>query len=129
MAITSKNYVENVLRTESIDFDAIIKRLSDKDIIRLLHADMGICTESGELTDALKKFIFYGKEVDRINVIEEAGDLMWYIGLLVDALGITLDEVMTKNIAKLSTRYPDKFTVRAALNRDLESERGVLEEK
>jgi hypothetical protein len=48
-------YVENVIRTESSDFVVIGRRVSDPVIIRLDHAADGICTEAGELKDALKK--------------------------------------------------------------------------
>jgi len=125
--ITSDNYVQHVVVTESVDFEAIQQRLSDMSLIRLLHAAQGICTEAGELTDQLKKHIFYGAELDTINLIEELGDLTWYIGLALDEIGCPMNELLQKNIAKLAARYPEEFKEVDALNRDLEKERGVLE--
>lgn len=125
--MTPSEYVKNAIKTESNDFPAIAARLSDPTTIRLLHAFMGIGTEAGEINDALKKHLLYGKVFDRANAIEELGDLGWYIALACDALNVPLEEVMEKNIAKLKARYGDKFSSDAALNRDLDTERKILE--
>lgn len=133
-------YVKLATVTESKDFEAIIGRVQgnnkptsleggDPTNLRLLHAAIGLCTETGELQDALKKSIFYGKPLDRTNLAEELGDVMWYIAIACDALGVSLEGVMEKNIAKLKARYGDKFTQHAALNRNLEAERTILESK
>lgn len=84
-------------------------------------------TESGELADVVKKGRFQGKPMDRINVIEEIGDIMWYIALACDTLNVTLEEIMQKNIDKLSARYPEKFAVDKSQNRNLIKEREILE--
>lgn len=125
--ITSKDYVRCVLRTESCDFDSIRERLTD-DKIRLLHAAMGLATESGEFIDMLKKHIFYGKKLDYPNLGEELGDAMWYSGVAIDVLKTTLDEVLTVNIMKLRERYPEKFTEESAINRNIDAERDILEQ-
>jgi NTP pyrophosphatase (non-canonical NTP hydrolase) len=96
--------------------------------IDLLHAQLGISTEAGEFADAIKKFLMYGKAYDRANLIEELGDLTWYIGLAIGQLGTTWGEVFEANIKKLATRYPEKFSEFHALNRDLEKERAILED-
>ena len=124
--VTSSNYVENVLITESMDFNEIRDRLNNDGTIRLLHAAMGLATEAGEFTDMLKKHIFYGKPLDLVNLQEEAGDTMWYIGVAIDELRTTLDELMTANIAKLRKRYKGKFDADRALERDLAAERKIL---
>ncbi len=98
----------------------------DKDK-ELLHAGMGLCTEAGEFLDALKKNIFYGKELDEVNLKEEIGDLLWYIALGCNALGTTIDECQAVNIDKLRERYPEGFKKGDALNRDLNVERKILE--
>lgn len=122
------DYVEGALRTESSpdSFDQGNPALS-MGKIRLLHATMGLCTESGELTDQLKKHLFYGKELDRVNLIEEAGDLLWYLAILFDELNTSFEEVMSSNNAKLRSRYPNKFTPKRATQRDLGNERSILE--
>lgn len=127
--ITSETYVQNVLRTESEVSPELVNRLSNPNTIRLLHGAIGICTESGELMDALKKGIFYGKPIDYINIKEEVSDIFWYCGIILDALGTTMDEVFTMNITKLKARYPEKFTEYLAENRDLVKERAILEGK
>lgn len=93
----------------------------------LIHYVLGACTEIGELQDAVKKFIAYGKSLDVVNIKEEIGDCLWYLARICDLYGFTFEEVMEININKLKTRYGDKFTEQAALNRDLQKEREVLE--
>ena len=114
-----QTYQRAALRTESTTYQPIDPRL--------LHAAYGIVTEAGELLDAIKKATFYGKPLDTVNVAEEIGDLMWYIAIACDALATDLGDIMDRNIAKLRTRYPDKFTTEAATNRDLDAERKTLE--
>lgn len=90
---------------------------------RRLHAVMGVATEAGELVEAVLR------GGDEINLAEEIGDVLWYCAVLADDLGLTLGDVMAKNIAKLTTRYPGKrFTKHDALTRDLDAEREVLEQ-
>lgn len=95
----------------------------------LLHASMGLVTEAAEIVDVLKKNHAYGKDIDRVNLIEELGDLLWYVPLMCRALDVRMSDVAQLNIEKLQARYPHKFTTEAALNRDLGRERAVLEGK
>lgn len=120
-------YVDEAVKTDLPVYQPMWGRLSDRKTLRILHATMGICTESGELMDAVKKHLLYGKELDYTNLKEEAGDLFWYVALLADAVGFTFEDTFDKNIAKLRARYPNKFTEHDALNRDLEKERQILE--
>lgn len=124
----NKEYQESALRTESNNFETIGSRLMQGEIIRLLHAGMGMDTEAGEFTDQLKKHIFYGKPLDEVNLSEEIGDMLWYIAIAADALNIDISQIMQTNIDKLKARYPEKFTEYDAQNRDLGKERGILEE-
>ena len=127
MSITSDDYVNNVLRSESPVTTELRERLQNEVTIRLLHAAMGMATEAGEFLDMLKKHIFYGKPMDFVNAKEEVGDQMWYAGLAIDVLQTTFNEVLTVNIDKLKARYPEKFTEEAAINRNLNIERSILE--
>lgn len=124
-----EDYVKNATKTESNDFDAIGERLNNDGLKRLLHAGIGLSTESGEFLDALKKHIFYGKELDKVNLGEEIGDLFWYIAIVCDELGISIEDTMQNNIDKLQARYGDKFSEDSAENRNLEKERNILEEQ
>lgn len=125
--MNNKEYVQNALVTESNNFEAISSRMADPKNIRLLHAALGLSTEAGEIQDQLKKSIFYGKSLDTVNLVEEAGDIMWFLAILADALGTSFEEIQEKNIAKLKARYGAKFSEAAALTRDLDTERAILE--
>lgn len=93
----------------------------------LLHCAIGASTETGELLDAFKKHIYYGKPLDIINIGEEIADTMWYLSNLARMLNLDIEKLLENNIAKLTVRFPDKFTEEKALNRNLDSERKVLE--
>ena len=71
----------------------------------LLHMAVGVSGESGELLDAIKKAAIYNKPLGRENVIEELGDLEFYMEGLRQGLGITREETIEANIAKLGVRY------------------------
>lgn len=123
----TKEYIKNAVKTESRDFDAIGARLSEVQNQRLLHAGIGLATEAGEFLDALKKHVFYGKELDTVNLAEEMGDIFWYCALIADELNVDFADVMSRNIEKLKARYGDKFTEDRAVNRNLDVERTILE--
>lgn len=122
-----EQFMELALRTESNDFKRIIERLSMPKNIRLLHAAMGLCTEANEFLDAMKKFIFYGKEIDEVNLAEELGNSDWYKAIACDALDKSFEEIWIAVINKLSKRYAGlMFDEGQAINRDLIFERGSL---
>jgi NTP pyrophosphatase (non-canonical NTP hydrolase) len=95
---------------------------------RLFHAIIGAVTESAELADALNKAID-NDTPDVVNVLEEFGDINWYEAIAIDTLGGDFEELLTRNIAKLKARFPDKFTSENAIERDLDKERAILEGK
>jgi hypothetical protein len=117
------------LRTEHTteQMYAVMARFKDPRTVRLLHAAMGMVTESAEFLDMLKRHIFYGVPVDRTNAIEEIGDATWYQRIGCDALEISFLEMMQRNAAKLRSRYPEKFSEERAVNRSLEEELKALE--
>ena len=117
-----KNYIELAVRTEGDIFN-----IQEGDT-RLLHAGIGLATESGEFLDALKKHLFYGGELDKVNLKEELGDLLWYIALACDELGTDFSTLKATNIKKLQARYPSKFSYASASYRDLDAERKILED-
>lgn len=96
----------------------------DKDI---LHCLIGMQTEIGELVDAYKKHIYYGKPLDKVNVSEEIADTQWYIQNLCRLENIDFNQALINNIEKLKIRYPEKFTKENAIERDLIAERKELE--
>lgn len=121
----TETYEELAKRTEAPITGDLLRRLQHS--ARPMHAVIGLTTEVGELADAFKRHIYYGKPLDRINVCEEIGDLLWYLAILCDCMGTTIAKEQAINIEKLKSRYPDKFTNAAALNRDLAAERATLE--
>jgi NTP pyrophosphatase (non-canonical NTP hydrolase) len=125
--LTNEEFIKSVELRESQDLAKIAERFQDIGTVRLVHSMIGLATEAGEIQDMMKKHLFYGKEIDRTNLVEELGDVMWYVGLACSELGVTLDEVMAKNNDKLAARYGDVFTEEAALNRNLKKEREILE--
>lgn len=117
--MNNNEFTKMALRTESPAFN--------QPNPRLLHAAIGLVTESGELIDAMKKQIYYGRELDTTNIKEEAGDIMWYLAILFDELGTDFETEQKRVIAKLQARFLEKFTEDKAFNRDLETERSILE--
>ena len=120
-------YVIAASRTDIPDYKVMAERLDDEFTLKVLHAAMGMVTEAGEIMDAVKKHLMYGKPLDLINLFEECGDSFWYQALLARACNFTFAECKERNIAKLRARYPEKFTVEHALFRDLDAERKTLE--
>jgi NTP pyrophosphatase (non-canonical NTP hydrolase) len=86
------------------DGDAIVGSLNGKSA-HLIHMMMGVSGESGELLDAIKKHVIYNKPLDRDNVVEELGDIEFYLEGLRQGLGISREETLRQNIEKLSVRY------------------------
>lgn len=95
--------------------------------LRLLHSALGIFTEAGEMLEAILKQ-FGGEPLDVANFAEELGDVDWYKAIAHDETGISEEQLRETNIAKLKARYPGKFVSQAAINRDLNAERKVLED-
>lgn len=73
--------------------------------INLLHMVLGISGEAGEILDSIKKYVIYNKPIDLINIIEELGDLLFYIEGIKNELHITEKEILSYNVTKLSKRY------------------------
>lgn len=71
----------------------------------LWHMGTGVAGEAGELLDAIKRVSIYNKEIDRENVIEELGDLEFFMEGIRQNLGISREETIQANIDKLSVRY------------------------
>ena len=122
----SSKYLKDSSRTVSDNYSEIRSRLGNKEI-DLLHAAIGLQTESAEFSDMLKKALFYGKPIDQVNLREEIGDMLWYAALALRALDSDFESVMQRNIEKLKARYPLKFTEENAISRNLELERQILE--
>ena len=84
----------------------------------LTNGVMGLCGESGECCDIVKKYMFQGHELNREKLIEELGDVAWYLACTAYGLDIPLEEVLKGNIDKLKKRYPQGFSAERSVNRD-----------
>lgn len=82
----------------------IVAQMTDNDA-HVLHMAVGISGESGELLDAIKKGVIYNKPFDKENIIEELGDLEFYMEGLRQGFGITRAETLKANMEKLNVRY------------------------
>jgi len=85
---------------------------------RLMHMVFGISGEAGELLDAIKKKIIYCQTLDINNIIEELGDIEFYLEGLRQDLAISRQQCLEANINKLAKRYKDfKYTDQRAKER------------
>jgi NTP pyrophosphatase (non-canonical NTP hydrolase) len=123
----NNSFMKAAKKLDRSDYQVVKERLCNGDVAALIHYSIGMCTELGELQDALKKYIAYGKELDKVNLIEESGDILWYLARTLDTLGSSFEEAMAANAAKLMKRYGTQFTEEAALQRDVSAERITLE--
>jgi NTP pyrophosphatase (non-canonical NTP hydrolase) len=179
--VNTKKYEVGVLKTESINFEAIRGR-QNLSLMKELTSEFAKIKEASERIDAIKKHLFYGKELknkaaasetkefipskdldlrlihalcglitesselidglhldvkddtltmnpDMVNVTEEIGDILWYAAVMCNASGYSLEKSMKLNLAKLEKRYGKSFSEKKAIERDVKSERIILEKK
>ena len=108
--MTPNEYQQEALRTAN---------LSLQGYDNLVIGALGLCGESGEVADHVKKFLGQGHDLDRDHVIEECGDVLWYVSLTLKAVGCDMETCMQRNIAKLRRRYPDGFDELHSINREV----------
>ena len=83
------------------------KELNKKEV--LINAVMGLCGESGEAVDLVKKHLFQGHELDKEHLAKELGDVAWYLAEAAYALDMDLNTILENNILKLKKRFPEGF--------------------
>ena len=89
--------------------------LDKKDV--LINSVMGLCGESGEAIDIVKKWLMQGHELDKAHLIKELGNVAWYLAEAATALDVPLEAVFQGNLDKLRQRFPNGFDVGASVNR------------
>lgn len=89
--------------------------LDKKDV--LINSVMGLCGESGEAIDIVKKWLAHGHPLDKEKLIKELGDVAWYLAEAATALDIPLEDILQGNIDKLKARYPEGFDTEKSLVR------------
>ena len=92
--------------------------LTEKDV--LMNALMGLCGESGEAIDLMKKHLYQGHDLDKEKLVKELGDIAWYLAEAATGLHIELSEVLQRNLDKLHARYPQGFSTERSMHREAE---------
>lgn len=103
---------------QSLAMTTLNPELDKKDV--LINSVMGLCGESGEAIDIVKKWLAQGHELDREHLAKELGDIAWYLAECAFALDIPLEDILVANIEKLKRRYPDGFEVKKSTERQRE---------
>ena len=90
--------------------------LDKKDV--LINGVMGLCGESGEAIDIVKKWLAQGHELDKEKLAKELGDIAWYLAETATALDLKLEDIFKANIEKLKKRYPEGFDSQRSIHRE-----------
>lgn len=88
-----------------------------EDIGGIVNGCLGLSGEVGEFNDLVKKWIFHNADFEETHLMKEAGDIFWYLALICDSFGWTMEEIMEMNIEKLEKRYPDGFSAEKSAHR------------
>ncbi len=91
--------------------------LGKKDV--LINGVMGLCGESGEAIDIVKKWLAQGHALDKGKLAKELGDIAWYLAETAYALDIPLEDIFQANIEKLKQRYPEGFDSERSRRREV----------
>ena len=83
-----------------------------------LNGVMGLNGEAGECIDIVKKHLFQGHPLDTDKLLDELGDVLWYVAITADGIGVPLENIMQHNIDKLRRRYPEGFDVERSIHRE-----------
>ena len=107
--MTPNEYQKEALRTAST--------LSKADLV--VNGVLGLCGESGECADMVKKHQFQGHELDRDHFAKELGDVAWYLAVSAYAVGYDLEDILQMNVDKLRKRYPEGFDAERSQHREV----------
>ena len=100
---------------QALAMQTLNPELNKKEV--LINSVMGLCGESGEAIDIVKKWFAQGHELDKEHLKKELGDIAWYLAEAATALDTTLEEILQANIEKLQKRYPEGFNKEKSLTR------------
>lgn len=108
------NYRDEVMRNcPNFATDDLLSKLS--------LGGLGVAGEAGEVADLIKKILHHGTALDKSKLIKEMGDVYWYLEYLGAAIGVTTDEILQTNVAKLRARHPNGWSP--------ESQRAKIDER
>lgn len=108
--ITANDYQRAAMRTAS--------GMNYENYGLLMNGVLGLCGESGEVADIIKKATFQGHDMDKAHIAEELGDVAWYLAVAAHAIGYDLGEIFRMNVEKLKKRYPDGFDKSRSIHRE-----------
>ncbi len=123
LAARAKEYAATINGTEQVHAAMVARLAKPGEAILavmtprgadLLHGAVGVSGEAGELLDAVKKHVVYNKGLDRENIVEELGDMEFYMEMVRRNIGISREETLAANIKKLGKRYAAGYSDAAA---------------
>lgn len=79
---------------------------------------LGLIGEASEFADVCLAAIANGHMPDSAKAAGEMGDIQWYINAIATELGISMNDVLEHNVAKLRARYPEGYTAERSSNRE-----------
>lgn len=120
----SKKLSEAMVKLESMP-ESI--QLSNEEF-DFIHGAFGIASEVGEMVEEFLLSKAEGRPMNTTNIKEEVGDVMWYLAMWMRYFGLTFEDCADSNIAKLTVRFPEKFTEDNAHNRNIDEEMKAIEE-
>lgn len=100
------------------EYQRLAMRTATHKCYDLANAALGLTGEAGEVADIIKKHLYQGHDLYPSEVVEELGDVLWYVALMADYFNVTLGFVMQQNITKLKARYPEGFDPVRSVNRE-----------
>ncbi len=80
------------------------------EVDKLAHCALGLCGEAGEVADTIKKAQYEGNTLNCSSLLDEMGDVLWYLTQLCAIQGTTLEIIASANLYKLERRYPDGYS-------------------
>lgn len=105
----------NEYQTEALRTAAGMNHADNNEL--LVNGVMGLCGETGECVDMVKKYRFQGHDLDVTHLAKELGDCAWYLAVTAYAIGFDLEKIFQMNVDKLRKRYPDGFDAERSRHR------------
>jgi len=99
-----EDYKDEVICVKTICKEKCLKQLNKDHVLKMLYVAMGLSQEVGQLQRLIKKTIFSNKKFEAAQIVEELGDIMRYMTVAMDTMGIRLEDIMDINIHKLRQR-------------------------
>ncbi len=85
---------------------------------RLIIAALGLAGEAGEFANLVKKLTAHGHDVPVEELMEELGDVLWYLAEAATSIESSLGDIGENNVQKLRNRYPEGFSSHRSINRE-----------